>query len=83
MVVNIGSNDNLQIYYLRHGNMLSSSSKRQRNVKVSLNNGILRVGYKMTINMLMKEYTLLYNTFISLVDSTLGTLVELSTNQPK
>ena len=34
--------------------MLSSSSKKQRNGKVSLNNGILGVDYKMTINMLMK-----------------------------
>ena len=35
--------------------MLSSSSKKQRNEKVSLNNGILGVNYKMTINMLMKH----------------------------
>ena len=35
--------------------MLSSSSKKQRNGKISLNNGILGVDYKMTINMLMKH----------------------------
>ena len=54
MVVHQGSNDYLQIRKWIHGNMLSSSSKKQRNRKVSLNNGILRVVYKMTIKMLMK-----------------------------
>ena len=55
MVVHPGSNDHLQIRNLIHGNMLSSSSKKQQNGKVSLNNGILGVDYKMTINMLMKH----------------------------
>ena len=54
-VVHPGSNDHLQIRNLIHGNMLSPSSKKQRNWKVSLKNGIFRVDYKMTINMLMKH----------------------------
>ena len=60
--------------------MLSSSSKKQHNRKVSLNNGILGVDYKMTINMLINIYTLPYNTFISLIDLYLGRLAALSTS---
>ena len=55
MVVHPGSNDHLQIHNLIHGNMLSSSSKKQRNGKVSLNNGILKVNYKMKTKVLMKH----------------------------
>ena len=55
VVIHPGSNDLLRIRNLIHGNMLSSSLKKQRNGKVSLNNGILGVDYKMTINMLMKH----------------------------
>ena len=83
MVVHPGSNDHLQIHNSIHGNMLSFSSKKQQNRKVSLNNGILEVDYKMTINMLITIYTLLYDTFISLIKSCLKRLVELSTSQPK
>ena len=54
MLVNPGSNDHLQIRNLIDGNTLSSSSKKQRNRKVPLNNGIIGVSYKLTINMLMK-----------------------------
>ena len=43
MVVHPGSNDHLRIRYLIHGNMLSSSLKKQRNGKVSLKNGIIGV----------------------------------------
>ena len=39
----------------RYGNMVTSSSKKQKNGKLSLNNGILGVDYKMTINILMKH----------------------------
>ena len=35
--------------------MLSSSSKKQRKGKFSLQNGIIGVDYKMTINILMKH----------------------------
>ena len=55
MVVNLGSNDHLRIRNLIHGNMLSSSSKKQQKGKVSLKNGIIGVDYKMTINMLMQH----------------------------
>ena len=54
MIVHLKSNDHLQIRNLIHGNMLSSSSKKKQNRKVSLNNGITGVEYKMMINMLMK-----------------------------
>ena len=54
MVVHQGSNDHLRIHNFIHRNMLSSSSKKQQNGKVSLNNGILEFDYKITINMLMK-----------------------------
>ena len=66
-----------------YGNILSKASKKQGNEKVALNNGILGVHHKMIINMLMKHYTLLYNTFISLLDLYLVRLAELSTSQPK
>ena len=55
MVVHPELNNHLQMHNLIHENMLSSSSKKQWNGKVSLNNGILEVGYKMTINMLIKH----------------------------
>ena len=54
MIVNPGSNNHLRILNLIHGNMLSSLSKKERNGKFPLKNGILGVHYKMTINMLMK-----------------------------
>ena len=83
MVVHPGSNDHLRIRNLIHGNMLSSSLKEQQNRKVSLENVILGVDYKMTIKMLKNIYTLMYDTFISLIKSFLGTFTELSTSQPK
>ena len=55
VVVHLRSNDYLRTCNIIHGNMLSLSSKKQRNGKVSLNNGILRVDYKMMIAMLMKN----------------------------
>ena len=55
MVVHPGSNNHLRIRNLIHGNMLSSSLKKQQNRKVLLNNGILGVDYKIMINMLMKQ----------------------------
>ena len=55
MVIHPGSNDHLQILNLIHGNILSSSSKKQLNGKVALNNDILGVDYKMMTNMLIKH----------------------------
>ena len=55
MVIHIGSNDHLRIRNSIHGNMLSLSSKKQRNEKVSLKNSIIGVDYKMTTNMLIKH----------------------------
>jgi len=71
MVVHPGSNDHLRIRNLIHGNMLSSSSKKQKNGKVSLKNGIIGVDYKMTISMLIKhlyiavQYIYITNRLIS------------------
>jgi len=55
MVVHPGSNDYLRIRNLIHGNILSSSSKKQRNGKVSWKNFVLRIDYQLTINLLMKQ----------------------------
>jgi len=71
LVVHPGFKDHLQIRNLISGTMLSSSSKKQRNGKVSLKNGILGVDYNMMINMLMKHlyiavrYFYITNRFIS------------------
>ena len=54
MVVHPGSNDHLRIRDVIYRNIISSSSKKQKNGKVSLKNGILGVDCKMTINMLIK-----------------------------
>ena len=54
MVVHPRFNDYLQIHNSIHGNILSSSSKKQQIWKVSLNNGILEVDYKITVNISMK-----------------------------
>ena len=55
MVVHPRFNDYLQIHNSIHGNILSSSSKKQQNGNILLNNGILGVHYKIMINMLMKH----------------------------
>ena len=71
MVVHPGSNDNLQICNLIQASMLSLSSKKQQNIKGSLNNDILWVNYKMIINMLMNhlyitvQYIYITNRLIS------------------
>ena len=54
MVLHPGSNDHLRICKFLHEGLLSSSSKKQQNGKVSLNNVILGIDYNLTINMLMK-----------------------------
>ena len=56
MVVHPGSNDHLRIRNLIHGDMLSLLSKKQRNGKVSLKNGIIGIDNKMIINTLMKHF---------------------------
>ena len=69
MVIHPGSNYHIQIRNLIHGNMLSSSWKKQRNGKVSLNNDILGVDYRMTINMLMNySYIIIWYFYIWWVD---------------
>ena len=55
MVVHLGSNDHLRIHNLIHGNMLSSLSKKRRNGKGLLENGILGVDDKMKVTMLTKH----------------------------
>ena len=71
MVVHPEFNDHLHIHKLMHKSLLFSLSKKQQNGKVSLNNTVLRVDYKLTINMLMKylyiaeQYFYINNQFIS------------------
>ena len=71
MVVHPGSNGHLQIRNLIHRNMLSSSSKKQQNGRDLLNNDILGVDYKITINVLMNysyitvQYFYITNRLIS------------------
>ena len=55
MVSHPGSDDYLHIRKFIHEGLLSSSLKKQRNGKVSLNNVVLGIDYKLTINMLMKQ----------------------------
>ena len=55
MVVHPESNDHLWIRNLIHGNMFSSSLKKQRKGKISLKNGIIGIDCKMTIDTLMKH----------------------------
>ena len=55
MVVNPGPNDHLRIHKFIHKGLLSSLSKKQQHGEVSLNNVALRLDYKLSINMLMKQ----------------------------
>ena len=55
MILNPGSDDHLRIRKFIHESLLSSLSKKQQNGKVSLNNVVLGIDYKLTINMLMKK----------------------------
>ena len=55
MVLHPGSYDHLHIHKFIHKGLSSSSSKKQQNRKVPLNNVILRIYYKLMINMLTKQ----------------------------
>ena len=55
MVVHPGSNDHFQIRKFVHDSLLSSSLRKQQNEKVSLNNGLLGIDYKLTVSVLMKN----------------------------
>ena len=55
MVVHPGSDDYLRIHKFIHKGLLSSLSKEQQHRKVSLNNVVLGIHYKLSINMLMKQ----------------------------
>ena len=48
--------NHIRICNLVHGNILSLSSKKERNRKVSLKTGIIGIDNKMTINTLMKHF---------------------------
>ena len=54
MVVHPGSDDHLRISKFIHKDLLSSLSKEQQHRKVSLNNVVLGINYKLLINMLLK-----------------------------
>ena len=49
------SDDYLRIRKFIHKGLLSSLSKKQQNTKVSLNNVVLGIDYKLPINMMMKQ----------------------------
>ena len=55
MVLHPGSDDHLHILKFIYEGLLSSSSKKQQNRNVSLNNVVLGIDYKLTINMLRKQ----------------------------
>ena len=55
LAVHPGSNNHVRMCNLVYGHMLSLSSKKERNGKVSLKNGIVGIDNKMTINTLMKH----------------------------
>ena len=55
MVVHPVSDDHLRIHKFMHEGLLSSLSKKQQDGKVSLNNIVLGIDYKLSINMLMKQ----------------------------
>ena len=55
IVLHPGSDDHLRIRKFIHKGLLSLLSKKQQNGKVSLDNVVLRVDYKLTVNMLMKQ----------------------------
>ena len=53
-IVHPGSDDHLRIHKCIHEGLLFPSLKKQQNGKVSLNNVILGIDYKLTIHMLKK-----------------------------
>ena len=54
MVVHPGSDNHLRIHKFIHTCLLSSLLKAQQHEKVSLNNVVLGINYKLSINILMK-----------------------------
>ena len=55
MVLHPGLDDHLRIGKFIHKDLLPSLSRKQQNGKVSLNNVVLGIDYKLTINVLMKQ----------------------------
>ena len=58
-----GFNNHVRMCNLVHGNMLSLSSKKDRNGKVSLKTGIIRIDNKMTMYTLMKHFYIAVQCF--------------------
>ena len=56
MIVHPGSDDHLPIRKFIYKGLLSSLLKEQQHGKVSLNNVVLGIDYKLLINMLMKQF---------------------------
>ena len=81
MIVHPGSDDHFRIRKLIHEGLLSSLSEKQKHGTVSLNNVALGFNYKLSINMLMKNYTLLYDTFIFFIQLIWKKIIKLSTHQ--
>ena len=55
MVVHPGLDDHLRIRKFIHEGLLSSLSKQKHHGKIPLNNVVLGIDYKLSINMLMKQ----------------------------
>ena len=83
MVLHPGFDDHLHIQKCMHEGLLSSSSQKQQNKKVSLNNTVLGVDYKLTVNMLIKLLYITVQYFILLINLFQEKLAELSTHQSK
>ena len=83
MVLHPGSDTHLRIHKFIHEGLLSSLSKKQQNRKVSLNNTVLGVDYKLTTNMLMKQlyiavqyFYITYQIILGKISRTIYTLTK-------
>ena len=63
MVLHPGSDNYLRIHKFIHEGLSSSSLKKQQNEKFTLNNIVLGINYKLTINMLMKKLYIIVQYF--------------------
>ena len=55
MILHPGLDDHLRIHKFMHKSLLFSLLKKPQNGKDSLNNVVLGIDYKLSINMLMKQ----------------------------
>ena len=72
MILHLGSDDHLRIRKFMHEGLLSSLSKEQQHGKISLNNVVLGIDYKLLINMLLKQLYIAVRYFYIINRLTLG-----------